>query len=364
MERSTWTPTNTFTTATPTLTSTNYEYFVLGGKFCLFYYNWSTADGGGATALTASLPCLPPDIDVLIPCRGQVTVDGTVTDVWAYIDATQATGENRLLKFHNFQTLTDDKACSIAVMGIYPIRALDWTAGETYATNSVTENADADIWDRIGFGFGSWNDADSDAAATFTCALPFGGTPDRDGYMACLIQEISGAGGATRTNAKGSIDCANAATASRLISCTDYTTPTDGQACRIDLSAFWEVGGWTSWTPDPTWTTADPASVTASGYYTVQNGICFGWAYLTSADGNGATDLELDLPKVPAYQANRVIPVWDYQLQNATYYLPGAYIPANQAAPSSRQKISFENFQTATDAQTVTVVVSFVYPVE
>jgi hypothetical protein len=362
IERQTYTPTFSWTTATPALTSTNYEYWIIDGKFVLFILNFSTTDGGGASAVTITPPIFPPDIDVLVPIKASMTVDGTPTDVWGYLDCTQATAEDRLIKLHNFQAWTDDKECSARIIGFYPIKAADWTADETYATASVTENADAWTWGDVGFAVGSWNDADSDAAATFACGLPFCGTPDRDGYMPCLIQEISGAGGATRTNAKGFIDLANAASASRAIGCKDYTTPTDGQASRIDLAAFFELGGWKTWTPTLTFD-VDPASITKAGYYKIQNGFCLGWAYFTSADGNDASTLEIDLPAVPAYQANRVIPVWDYQLQNATDYLPDPYIPANQAAAADRQKITFDSFQAATDAETVTVYVAFIFPV-
>jgi hypothetical protein len=362
IERQTYTPTFSWTTATPTLTSTNYEFWIIDGKFVLFILNFSTADGGGASAVTITPPILPPDIDVLVPIKASMTVDGTATDVWGYLDCTQATAEDRLIKLHNFQAWTDDKACSARIIGFYPIKAADWAAAETYATNSVTENADAWTWGDVGFAVGSWNDTDSDAAATFSCVLPFCGTPDRDGYMPALIHEISGAGGVTRTNAKGFIDLANAASASRAIGCKDYTAPTDGQACRIDLAAFFELGGWKTWTPTLTFD-VDPASITKAGYYKIQGGFCLGWAYFTSADGNDAATLEIDLPAVPAYQANRVIPVWGYQLQNASHYLPDPYIPANQAAAADRQKISFDNFQAATDTETVTGYVAFIFPV-
>jgi hypothetical protein len=117
---------------------------------------------------------------------------------------------------------------------------------------------------------------------------------------------------------------------------------------------------WNTFTPDITWGTADPASVTSAGIYTVVEGICFFALYASSADSNACTTPSIALPVDPAQTCD--IACMGYQLNNATHVQPGAYINADQAAAADRV-VTFTGFTACTDAAAVAVYVSGFFPV-
>lgn len=118
---------------------------------------------------------------------------------------------------------------------------------------------------------------------------------------------------------------------------------------------------WADWSPTLTWTTGTPASLTTVARYKKLGKTIFFTFYTTSADANGATQLTVTLPETPA-DINAYVPCTGYELQNATYYDCRPYIDAANNTAGSRV-LTFRSFQTATDAQTVTIEVSGFYEV-
>jgi hypothetical protein len=116
------------------------------------------------------------------------------------------------------------------------------------------------------------------------------------------------------------------------------------------------TNAWQNWVPTLTWTTADPASVTTVARYAIIGNTCFFNFMTTSADGNAATQLSISLP-IAAKDNNSIIAFSGYQLVNTTYSNPICYLDDDSGG------ITFRSFSTATDAQTVTVVVSGQYEI-
>jgi len=115
-----WTPTLTWTTGTPASITRVSRYTITDG-ICKFSMYLTSADGNGATALTATLPVTPKDIDGYHAITANQLVDTTWSKPAAYIDASDNTAGNRMLKFHNLSTATDDKTITLEVSGEYEI---------------------------------------------------------------------------------------------------------------------------------------------------------------------------------------------------------------------------------------------------
>lgn len=118
---------------------------------------------------------------------------------------------------------------------------------------------------------------------------------------------------------------------------------------------------WASWSPTLTWTTGTPASLTTVARYKKVGKTVFFTFHTTSADANGATQLTVTLPETPA-DINSYVACSGYQLQNTTYYDCRPYIDATDNTAGNRV-LTFRSFQTATDAQTVTIAVSGFYEI-
>jgi hypothetical protein len=140
------------------------------------------------------------------------------------------------------------------------------------------------------------------------------------------------------------------------------------QAAKVDSTYYWTAAGHrersepVTWTPTLTWTTADPASVSTTAKYVIQNGICYFYFKTTSADGNGATQLTVTLPTIPK-DLNNFVPVAGYQLVDSTYSNPQAYLDTADSTGANRV-LTFQNFSTCTDAKTCTVVCAGFYEME
>jgi hypothetical protein len=364
-----WTPTLTWGTADPTGGSTTAIYKVLGGKVVLFHIETTWTDGNAASSLTATLPIVPPDTGTvqLCPVTAIQGVATAYTNALGYIDLNNATAETRAkVQFKNFTTCTDAAAGSFVISGMYPIAGnyTDWDPTVVWTTSdpgSITNDSCYTSVDNVQFFAVSNSSADSNIASDAVCPLPIP-TPDRDGYCAVASMELAGTAGATYSNPAAYVDCANSSDATRLIECFDFTQGTDAKAIAIYIAGFSEIGEWTSFDPTLTWTTGTPASITEAGRYIVVEGMCFFHYYLTSADGNGATALTITLP-VGCEYGSTDIALNSIQLVDTTYSCPCAYINRDQMAASDRNKISFRNLSTATDAATVSVYVSGFYPV-
>lgn len=360
-----WVPTVSWTTATPTLSGSIYEYRVVDG-ICFFNLEINTANGAGATAVTFTPPVIPADLNLDVPVEAIACVDGTYTDALGYVDATNDTEESRLIEFQALPTFTASTACMLRVTGCYEVEGgTAFTGAETWGTadpGSITEVCREKRLGDVCLQFFQWSSADSNATSSLVCELAVP-TPDRDGYIAARALEKAGAGGATWSDPLGYIDAKASTAATRYLEFNDWTTGTDGQAIQASAFAFSEISGWFSFDPDPTWGTADPTSVTEKAYYSIHDGLCFFWVYLNSADGNGANSLELKLP-VPCRYGSAEIGLFGYEIQHTDVEEnPMAKIPADQAAAADRNVVEFDNWTTAADTEAISVYVAGIYPI-
>lgn len=113
---------------------------------------------------------------------------------------------------------------------------------------------------------------------------------------------------------------------------------------------------WAAWSPTLTWTTGNPASLTTVARYKVQGKICYFNFMTTSADGNGATALNISLP-VAAKDNNSMVTFPAQQLQNASWTNPLAWLD------DDANGIVFRAFTTATSGQALTIIVSGQYEI-
>lgn len=101
----------------------------------------------------------------------------------------------------------------------------------------------------------------------------------------------------------------------------------------------------TTWSPSLSWTGGTPASISASYWYVKIGKLCFFWAKIISADGNGATGLVIPLPINPKNNSHGVVVCSGYQVVTASYYQP------NAAVDDGYTNIYFKTFQPWTDGQ-------------
>ena len=114
---------------------------------------------------------------------------------------------------------------------------------------------------------------------------------------------------------------------------------------------------WSSWSPTLTWSTATPASASATAYYGRVGRMVFFQVEIYSADSNGTTGLEFTLP---AYGENHgawihASGIEFYGASGTTIIDPFPYIALDM------NKCYFHNFQPGTDGQPIKVRVSGFY---
>lgn len=112
----TFTPTDVWTTATPTISAQVHRYVANGQRITGTSY-YALSNGLNATTLTMTFPTIlvPANVGQIIPCTALVSIAaGAQTSYPAYIDATQATPANRTLTVLN-PTLTTGSAATVAV---------------------------------------------------------------------------------------------------------------------------------------------------------------------------------------------------------------------------------------------------------
>lgn len=122
-EWTTWTPTLVFAAAgDPTSLTTVARYRKIG-RAIEFVLDISGTDGDGKTLVSATLPVAPADINTLTSCAATAWVNGALTvgaaQPGAFIDQTDATEGNRLLKPTNCPTFTDAQAYQLNITGRY-----------------------------------------------------------------------------------------------------------------------------------------------------------------------------------------------------------------------------------------------------
>jgi phage minor structural protein len=144
-----------------------------------------------------------------------------------------------------------------------------------------------------------------------------------------------------------------------FISVAPWGTAIEGTPTSTKESGGFINDNWASWTPTLTWTTATPASITTLAKYKCMGNICYFSIYITSSDGNGATNLTITLP-VYTEPDDSYVSFSAQQLVNTTWANRIAY--TNCSAADSYY-IRFRDFATCTDGQTVSVIVSGFYEV-
>lgn len=366
----TWSPTLTFTTATPTLSTSSYLAWVNNG-ICYFTAYIATADGGGATALTITPPLRPNDINADIPIVAYALVDTTYTDIQGYIDAKDATQANRVIEFRNFATLTDDKTAAIWISGWYEVHGGGWetfTETETYGTSnwdSVTEVARHKNIDGVGHFVIDLTTADAKGVTSSLTVHPPTSPPDTNTYYPFMghSQCVGGTDVTLYKNMLMFLDSANATEASRTAVSRAFGTCANGKAAAAQVSGIYESYGWSAFTPTLTFTGTAPTMAATVGRYKIIDNICYFTIYSTTTDGNGCTALVISgLPITPKYTGIETA-VNAIQLVDTTYSAPLAFITTDEAAEADRDEIQFKSFSTCTDAKTATIYLSGWYPV-
>ena len=113
-----WTPTNTWTTATPENPTTTARYTIVG-KTCHFSYYVNSADSNGATGLTITLPTAPANRGTF-PIFSAMEIYGASGTTYgspiAYLN--EATS---LIRFLNFNAGTDGQRIAVRVTGLYEV---------------------------------------------------------------------------------------------------------------------------------------------------------------------------------------------------------------------------------------------------
>lgn len=363
-----YTPTLTFTGGPPTVVKQGLYRLSHGG--CWFSVSFTSTDGAAASALTITPPVVAPDVDMQIPLSCQVSVDGVYSNPIAYLDCESAAGADRLVKFHGFPTLTDDKAVTLTVSGWYPLdTGQTFTPVATWGTKTATGTAALAgvvrrFSDRGTWWAGDVSYTDSDAADGFGLALPLSSkTPDIDAL-------ISHAGHARRNSSAAyrdilsMLDATQATAENRKVAAYGWTAPTDNEIIRCSVAGVYPSASWTAFDADATWTGTAPSGATAGApiaFYDVSEGLCSFLVYVTSADGNGATGVTFRPPVAPAYSAYPYA-VNAVELVNATYSNACGQVSASADATDGR-RITLSNLSTATDGQAFALAVAGVYPV-
>lgn len=364
-----WTPTLTWTTATPTVSTVARAYLIDG--ICYFYFNTSGTDGAGATNLTITLPTRPADLNYHQACEGYTLIDTTYADAKPYIDMLDNTAANRVIEFNGTTgTFTDDKAFAVCVSGWYEVESgqvTTWTPSTTYTTSTwdtVTTVGRQINLDGIVHMMYDIRSADAKGVtAGITTTLPTG-ILDNNTYVALSGQDAVTAGddSVDYDNNLWILDCNHATEASRTATTHKVGVMANGKAATAWMSGIYEQIGWSAFTPTLTFTGTAPTMASNVGRYKIRDGLCYFNIYATTTDGNGCTALVIsNLPVDPAY-IGCPIALASMETVNTTDSDPLAYIDAGQQANSDRT-IKFRAFSTMTDSTTGTIYISGVYPV-
>lgn len=368
MKQLTWTPTLTWTTATPTATTVSVAYMIDGIVY--WYFSTSGTDGAGATALTVTMPTRPADLNYNQAAECYQLVDTTWSDPQGYVDMLNNTAANRLLEFQAMSTCTDDKAFSIVASGWYETETgipATWSPTTTFGTSTwdtVTTVARQINLDGIVHFVYDIRSADAKGVtSTISCTLPTG-VLDLDTYIPFTGQDAVTAGddSVDYDNNLWLLDAANATEASRVPITNAVGVMANGKAATAWMNGIYPQIGWTSWTPTFTFTGTAPTATIATGYYKVRDGMCYFNACYTTTDGNGCTALTIsNLPVDPAYIGCEIA-LASMETVNTTDSDPLAFLACDEQANSDRT-IQFKSFSTMTDAVGGYVYVAGVYPV-
>jgi hypothetical protein len=372
-----WSPTLTFSTATPTLSASSYEAYWVNGLI-LGILDIQSANGKNASALTVTLPTRPKDRDNFVPVVGQVIVDSVASNPQAYIESANGTAANRLLTFQNWATLTTAKAFSLHLAFFYEPAAEAWetfSSGYAFGTStwaSVTEVSRCKVINRTQFFTSDLRSTDAKGVTSSVTISTPAVVPDQDIYYAvtALNKATAGDDSVDYTDMLMLLDSANATETSRVAVGHAVGVMANGKAAEAYIAGFCgtEGGkGLVAFTPTATFAGGTSAvTATASGLGTMLGGCFFYTLLVSTTDGNGATSLVIsDMPVPPKYKASRKIAAEALQLVTSTYTRALGIVNADQEAVADRT-ITFNGIGSTpfTNAATSLMVVTGWYPVE
>ena len=362
-----WTPTNTYTTQTPTVTAstTYYNYWMIGNHTAFIAGKITMSDGKGCTVVTIPLPTnlIPAYNGCIVPISARFTVGATPYDAMGYLDCTSATAATRqTLAFRAPHTFTNAVAGTITFAGFFEVAG--WTAytpAEVWTTGTPGSITKVGRYKQIGnlclVHYYSTS-ADSNACSALTASLPISSADVNTYFVGSALQLNN----ATWLNPGCLVDCLNDTEASRLATFPRMTTCIDGDTVSMAASFAYPVaiGSPTAFTPTMTWTqgspAADPVKTTQLAYCSSGSGLTAFSLYHVTTDGNGCTALVAS--KIPGGSATTgVVPIQAAQSQNA-----GAYSNPIAVYDPSAASISFGSLTPLTDAQANILIVGGVLP--
>lgn len=120
---------------------------------------------------------------------------------------------------------------------------------------------------------------------------------------------------------------------------------------RVEIDKSWVV-----YTPTITYATANPVTPTVVAKYKKLGSLCYTNIYISSTNGNGATNATISLPLAPVNNG-LTIPIVSQEKVNTTWSNPNGRIV------DSTSNITFVSFSTATTSQSFELLISCVYEV-
>jgi hypothetical protein len=289
---------------------------VVGGTLAV-YGATITAGASAAGDITITLDDVDTEVEVAAEDTA-AAVAGKITTAYA-ADADWAVGNvNAVLTF-----TAKAKEVKAGTFGFEDTdtTGVTCTAGITETTPGVDPDSIADVAEKIRDAeYTGWTTGGTGAVVTFT----------KDAVGACSAPSF------TDTN----------------------NTGVDGTFTRTNqgVTDVWEGDGWHNWVPSLSWTTGNPVTPTTKARYMIQNHTLFFNVYITSSDGNGATDLVIPLP-FPPKDNDAFVGVNASELVGANFSVMGGYID------DGASNIEFSNFQPATAENGLQIIVSGQYEI-
>lgn len=156
----------------------------------------------------------------------------------------------------------------------------------------------------------------------------------------------------TVTKCKAYIECADAASANRIVTVNSSATLTDDKVCKVEFSGFYEVAGFEAYVPTQTYGTATPGSPAVVCRWKKLGKAGVMYFGLTSADSNAVSSAKIDFPfPIPDNNSYTAICALEKAgAGGATWYQPIGYVDQTDNTAANRAA-NFRAFTTATDGQ-------------
>lgn len=372
---STYTPAAVWSTATPApLTNEDNVRYKIRSGLCAIHGEISGTDGNGCTDYTFGLPDgvvpypLPGAASGLIPGEAWITVAGVKTNGLVYLDCSQTTGEDRLIKFAAPVTLTNAAAWSIEFNIWFEVdgsfSTYTPTVTETGGPATPTAIGRFKIIENMVYGYVLFTDADGAGTTAITTSLP---TNMQDWNAKIPVSSLELVD-TTYSEPCAYIDAVTNTVADRIIKNNAFSTWTDNVAIKYSVAFCYPLFGAQNYDLYTAMTFASaaltPASVDAADVskFTVDLFDRVWWmGYWTSADGNACASLTI-LPPCPPKSGSGRIQLSAQKLVNATWSNPGMYLDADETDPDDRVA-NFHDLGTFTNAQAAALAFCGVYPI-